>query len=88
MIIHEQDVHSRFDISVLEGIVEQYDVNVVLSLAFGELPDAMTALAVNSYGDVVAILAFHLQRFVAHGSCRRLVIDDDETSCASLVTTA
>ena len=87
VVIHQQDVYSRFDVPVLEGVVEQNDIDVILCLAFGKLADAMTAVAVNSHRDIVAILALHLQRFVTHGSCRRLVVGNDEASCVTLVAT-
>ena len=85
VIINEQDVHPRFDISMLESIVEQYHVDVVIVGC--QLSDAVASLSIHRHCDVVAIFAFHLQRFVAHSACRCLIVGNNKPSCASLIST-
>ena len=58
MIVNKQDIHTWFDITMLEGVVKQYHVYVIL-LA-NQLAYAVTSLAIHSHRDVVAIFRFHL----------------------------
>ena len=62
MVVNQQDVHARFHIAVLEGVVEQNDVQIVV---VGSQPvDAVAAVAVDGNGHV-GVFLLHLERFVA-----------------------
>ena len=63
MIIHKQDIDPRLHVTVLVGIVEQYDFRVLCFLVLCETVDAMAAVLVYGYVHVGEFL-LHLERFV------------------------
>ena len=87
MIVHEQDIDAGFDVSVLEGIIEQYDINIFSCLTADEMVDAASTLAVDCYGDVGEFL-LHLIRLVTNHLHRCLCIGKHKAVTLALVTTA
>ena len=63
MVVDEQDVDAWFDVAMLEGVVEQDDVQLLV--IGGELLDASGSLLVDGHGDV-GEFAEHLVGLVAY----------------------
>ena len=82
VVVDQQDVDAGLDITVLEGVVQEYDIDILVILH--QRIDAMTAVLVDSHDDIAELL-LHLVRFVANlwhrGLCRSLY----ETSALTLV---
>ena len=68
MIVHEQDIDAGLDVAVLEGIVEQHDVDATVDPY--ERLDAMHALLVDRH-DGLGEFQLHLHRLVSNVACRR-----------------
>ncbi len=87
VVVDEQDVDARFDVSVLEGIVEEDDIRVLCLVVAGQFVDAVTAVLV--YGDVyVRVLLLHLIRFVTDVAHRRVAVSQDVAAALPLVAAA
>lgn len=87
VIVDKQYVYAGFDVSVLEGIVEQHHVDTSFRLVFGKPADAVTPVAVNGNGDVGKLL-HHLIGLVADGACRGVLVGHDVATAFALVATA
>ena len=76
MIVDEQDVDARFHIAMLEGVVEEDDVDILGLFVMGEAVDAVGALLV--HGDIdVRKLLLHLEGLVANPRHGRGGIGED-----------
>ena len=65
MIIDEQNVDAGFDITMLEGIVEQDNLHIFGGLVMGKPVNTLTAVSVD--GDIdVGKLLLYLVRFIAY----------------------
>ena len=87
MIVHEQNVDARLDVTVLECIIEEDDVDLLACLAIDELLDTAYAITVDSHRDVGKLLK-HLIGFVADVPHRRILIGQYETVALALITAA
>ena len=76
VIVDEQDVDARFHVAMLEGIVEQDDVDVVGCLVSGEVVDAIATFLVYrhiGFGE----LPHHLEGLVANVGHRGVGISEN-----------
>jgi len=64
VIVDEQDVDARLDVTVLEGIVEEDDVDILACLAIDEFLDTACTVTVDGQRDIRKLLQ-HLIGFVA-----------------------
>ena len=84
MVVDEQDVDAWFYIPVLEGVVEQYDIDCLIGLVLSEPVDAAGALAVDSNGDVGELL-LHLIRLIADHAHGRLGIGEHKSVALTFI---
>ena len=87
VVVDEQDVDARFHIAVLEGIVEEDDIDVLDVISAGQLIDATSTFLVHGHGDV-GKLGLHLVRFVADGADGRIVTGQHKTTGLTLIAPA
>ena len=87
VIVHEQNVDARLDVTVLECIIEEDDVDLLACLAIDELLDTAYAITVDSHRDVGKLLK-HLIGFVADVPHRSILIGQYETVALALITAA
>ena len=90
MIIYQQDVDARFDITVLESIVEQYHVDVLLfllSFVGCQQFDAVASVLIDSHDDILKLL-LHLEGFVAYLRHRGLLVGHDESFAFAFISSA
>ena len=85
MIIHEQDIYARLDVSMLVSIVEQYDVSVLSLVISSESFYSVTAVFIHSHIDVIIFLV-HLVRLVADVLHYRVRSRKDVSFALSLVS--
>ena len=82
MVVYQQDVDTGLYIAVLEGIVQQDDVDVLVVLH--QRVNAMTAVLVNCYDDI-RIFLLHLEGFVTNLWHRSLCCGLYETAALALI---
>ena len=87
MVVDEQDVDARFNITMLEGVVEEDDIDVFDVISAGQLLDTPCTFFVYGYGDVWE-LCFHLVRFVTDGADGRIVTGQHEADGLTLIAPA
>ena len=63
MVINQQDVDARFDVTVLESIVEQDHVDVLAGFTVDETTDATVPFLIHGDGDIRELL-LHLERLI------------------------
>ena len=85
MIVDEQDVNARFDIAVLESVVQQNDIRGLV--AGLQQFDAMRPLLVHGYGHVGELL-LHLVRFIPYLTHGRVSPRQYKATALPLVATA
>ena len=87
MVVDEQDVDAGFHLPVLEGVVEEDDIDIgVLAVVLGQTADAIGAAMVDGDSHLRELL-LHLERFVADVAHLRGVVGDDKTAGLALVAT-
>ena len=85
MIVDQQDIDARLDITVLEGVIQKDDIQCLINV--GQFLNTMTTAFVHCDGDIGEFL-FHLERLVTNlrhcgvGRC------DDESFTLTLITSA
>ena len=82
MVVYQQDVDTGLYIAVLEGIVQQDDVDVLVVLH--QRVNAMTAVLVNCYDDI-RIFLLHLEGLVTNLRHRSLCCGLYETAALALI---
>jgi len=87
VVVDEQDVDARFHIAVLEGIVEEDDIDVLDIVPAGQLLDASGAFLVHRYGNIRE-LRFHLVWLVADGADGCIVTSQHETAGLTFIAPA
>ena len=85
MVVDKQDVDAGLDVTVLESIVEQDDVDILV--VFCQFLYAMYAFLVNG-DDGLGKLGLHLVRLVANIAGRGVLIGKQVTSCLSFIASA
>ena len=85
VVVDQQDVDARLYVAMLEGIVEQDDVET--AVLFGQYLYAVHAFHVHRY-DGVGILPLHLERLVANVAHGAVLVGDDESLRLSLIAPA
>ena len=63
MVVDQQDIDARFDITMLKSIVQQDDVNILV--VFHQCVYSVTAVLVHSHCDIREFL-LHLERFITY----------------------
>ena len=87
MVVHEQDVESRGDIAVLEGIVEQDDVGVGRRGVAAKTANAPTTVGIDGNVDVRVLLP-HLEGLVADVAGGTLGVGEVVAACPALIAAA
>ena len=87
VIVDEQDVDARFHIAVLEGIVEEDDIDVLDIVPAGQLLNAPGAFLVHRYGNI-GELRLHLVWLVTDGTDGRIVTSQHETTGLAFIAPA
>ena len=87
MVVDEQNVNARLHITVLEGIIEQNDIDILYILSAGQPLDAPCPFLVYGYGDVRE-LGLHLVWLIADGAGRCFLASQHESAGLALIASA
>ena len=83
VVVDEQDIDAGLDIAVLEGIVEQDDIQLLVE--FHELVDGMTAVFIDRHRNILELL-LHLVGLVANLGHGDVGSGDAKTLALALVS--
>ena len=86
MVIDQQDIDARLDITVLESIVEQYHIDIQTALVGCQVVDTTGALPIDSHGDTWELL-LHLIGLVANHLHGGILVGQHEALALSLIAT-
>ena len=88
MIVHEQDIDSRLDVSVLICVVEQNDIRVFCLFFVSESCYAFASVSIDGDMYVFTVFQIHLIRFVAYLACVDVLFGEDISFRPSFISSA
>ena len=88
VVVHQQDINPRFDIAVLEGIIEEYHVDIFPGHTFFGQP-VNTSCAFGIHRDLhLREFLFHLIRFITNVLQGCIRLGQHETAGLAFIATA
>ena len=87
VIVDEQDIDAWFHISVLEGIVEENDIDILNIFSTGQILDAPCTFPIHSHGDV-GELRLHLIWLIPDGADSRVLVCQHKPFGLTLIASA